>query len=81
MIGTWHRSFHAAFEAVFEAQLPGPLPADTRDAEVAAATFALEGAITHPLDDATTSALCHIIADRLQHAAGVRLATSPQSAL
>lgn len=80
VIGTWHRSFHAAFETVFETQLQGPLQADTRDAEVAAATFALEGAITHPLDDATTSALCHIIADRLQHAAGAPPATVPRPA-
>lgn len=78
VIGTWHRSFHAAFEAVFEAQLPGAEHADGRDAEIAAATFALEGAITHPLDDATTRALCHLIADRLQHAANAGRATSPQ---
>ena len=78
VIGTWHRSFHAAFEGVFEAQLPGAEQAEGRDAEVAAATFALEGAITHPLDDATTRSLCHLVAERLHHAAsGARPATSP----
>ncbi len=64
-ISTWHQSFHAAFEEVFESQLSSPIPEADRAVEIAAATFALEGAITHPLDDATTRALCQSIADRL----------------
>ena len=65
-VATWHTGFHRRMEALFERQLPGPLPADRRVAEVAAATFALEGALTHDLDDATTAQLCEITAERLQ---------------
>ncbi len=68
-ISAWHTGFHQAFEEIFERQLPGPVPAQRRAAEAAAATFALEGAITHDLDDVATQQLCQIIADRLHRAA------------
>lgn len=68
-ISAWHERFHSAFEDVFEDQLPRPLPNADRDAEIAAATFAIEGAITHPLDDLTTHALCRLLARRLHRAA------------
>lgn len=68
-IATWHTGFHRTFEDLFERQLPGPLPAENRAAESAVATYAIEGAITHDLDDATTSRLCRITAERLTLAA------------
>lgn len=61
----WHEHFHTSFEHVFEAQLPGPLAEDRRATELAIATFALEGAITHPLDDVITRQLCAEVAGRL----------------
>lgn len=64
-VSDWHERFHTAFEDLFEDQLPSPIPDADRDAEIAAATFALEGAITHPLDARTTRALCGLLADRL----------------
>jgi AcrR family transcriptional regulator len=67
-ISAWHTGFHQTFEEIFERQLPGPVPTQRRAAEAAAATFALEGAITHDLDEATTQQLCQLIADRLHHA-------------
>ncbi len=70
-IGEWHQRFHTLFEDAFERQLPRPIPAADRGAEIAAATFALEGAITHPLDAPTTRALCALLADRLHRAASV----------
>ena len=68
-ISAWHTGFHQTFEEIFERQLPGPVPLQRRAAEAAAATFALEGAITHDLDEVTTQQLCQIIAERLHHAA------------
>ncbi len=68
-VSAWHTGFHHAFQEIFERQLPGPVPTQRRAAEAAAATFALEGAITHDLDRATTQQLCQIIADRLHHTA------------
>ena len=67
-ISAWHTGFHQTFEKIFERQLPGPVPIQRRAAEAAAATFALEGAITHDLDEVTTQQLCQIIAERLHHA-------------
>lgn len=63
-VRTWHTGFHTTFEALFTRQLPGPIA----PAEIAVATFALEGAITHDLDDETTRQLCAVVADRLHHA-------------
>ena len=68
-IDTWHTDFHQTFEDLFERQLPAPIPAEHRAAEAAVATYALEGAITHDLDDTTTHQLCHITAERLEMAA------------
>lgn len=65
----WHTGFHQSFENLFERQLAGPLAAEHRTAEFAAATFTLEGAITHDIDEATTDQLCKITADRLHRAA------------
>jgi AcrR family transcriptional regulator len=67
-ISAWHTGFHQTFEEIFERQLPRPVPTQRRAAEAAAATFALEGAITHDLDEITTQQLCQIIAERLHHA-------------
>jgi AcrR family transcriptional regulator len=67
-ISAWHAGFHQTFEEIFERQLPGPVPTQRRAAEAAAATFALEGAITHDLDEVTTQQLCQIIAERLHQA-------------
>ncbi len=64
-IDSWHAGFHQTFEDLFERQLPGPIPAERRAAEVAMATYALEGAITHDLDDTTTQQLCRMTAERL----------------
>lgn len=64
-IAEWHRNFHARMEALFEIQLPHSLPAPERAAEVHLATFAIEGAITHDLDEPSTLRLCRAIADRL----------------
>ncbi|GAA2573533.1 TetR/AcrR family transcriptional regulator [Pseudonocardia hydrocarbonoxydans] len=75
-VRTWHTGFHTTFEALFTRQLPGPIATDRRPAEIAVATFALEGAITHDLDDETTRQLCAVVADRLHHAATV--ATTPR---
>lgn len=69
-VATWHAGFHRSVEALFERQLPGPVAAERRAAEAAAATFALEGALTHDLDEATTGQLCEIVAERLYQAAG-----------
>ncbi len=52
------RAISPDLEELFERELPYPVSADNRAAEVAAATFALEGAITHPIDSPTTKALC-----------------------
>ncbi|KMS86503.1 TetR/AcrR family transcriptional regulator [Prauserella rugosa] len=65
----WHTGFHQTFENLFERQLPGPLTTEHRAAEIAGATFALEGAITHDLDDTTTRQLCQITAEHLHRAA------------
>ncbi|MEU7790736.1 TetR/AcrR family transcriptional regulator [Amycolatopsis sp. NPDC049159] len=67
-VAAWHTGFHRSIEALFERQLPGPFPAERRAAEAAAATFALEGALVHDLDDTTTGQLCEIVAERLHHA-------------
>jgi AcrR family transcriptional regulator len=67
-VAAWHSGFHRSIEALVERQLPGPVPADRRAAEAAAATFALEGALTHDLDATTTEQLCDIIAERLHRA-------------
>lgn len=64
----WHTGFHQSFENLFERQLANPPAAEHRIAEFAAATFTLEGAITHSMDDATTEQLCKITADRLHRA-------------
>ncbi|WP_158075642.1 TetR/AcrR family transcriptional regulator [Actinokineospora bangkokensis] len=69
VIDEWHTGFHRTLEQVFAANLPHPIPADRRVAEVAAATFTLEGAITHAVDADTTRGLCAIAADRLMTAA------------
>jgi AcrR family transcriptional regulator len=71
-VRAWHTGFHQTFEQLVERQLPGRVPADRYAAEAATATFALEGAITHDLDEATTRQLCQIVADHLH-----RAATSP----
>ncbi|MGH3377949.1 MAG: TetR/AcrR family transcriptional regulator [Actinoallomurus sp.] len=71
-VATWHTGFHRSVEDLFERQLPGPVAADRRAAEVAAATFALEGALTHDLDDTTTGQLCEIVSERLYHAVDPR---------
>lgn len=65
----WHTGFHRRFEDLFERQLADSLTAEHRTAEFAAATFVLEGAITHSIDEATTEQLCEITADRLHRAA------------
>ncbi|GAB2649623.1 helix-turn-helix domain-containing protein [Saccharopolyspora gloriosae] len=75
-VRSWHDSFHRTFEEIFERRLTSPFAAEHRAGEVAAATFALEGAITHDLDDTTTRRLCEITADRLHHAAALNPATS-----
>jgi AcrR family transcriptional regulator len=69
VVHAWHIGFHQTFEQLFKRQLPGRVPADRYAAEAATATFALEGAITHDLDDATTRQLCQIVADHLHHVA------------
>lgn len=76
-VATWHRKFHHSVEALFERQLPVPVIADRRAAEVAAAAFALEGALTHDLDDRTTGQLCEIVAERLHRAVEPSARTSP----
>ena len=68
-ISAWHTDFHQTVEQLFERQLPGPIPTERSAAEAAAATYALEGAITHNLDDTTSQQLCQLIAERLHHAA------------
>ncbi|WP_030548796.1 TetR/AcrR family transcriptional regulator [Streptomyces albus] len=68
-VRTWHTGFHRTIEDLFEGQLSQPLAGQDRPSEVAVATFALEGAITHDIDEATTRSLCTIIADRLHLAA------------
>jgi len=78
-VRAWHAGFHQTFEGLFERRLPRPLPAERRHAEIAAATFALEGAITHELDDATTRQLCEVLADRLQYAAAADTTTAEQA--
>ncbi|WP_258348962.1 TetR/AcrR family transcriptional regulator [Saccharopolyspora gregorii] len=65
----WHTGFHRRFEDLFERQLADSLTAEHRTAQIAAATFVLEGAITHSIDEATTEQLCEITADRLHRAA------------
>lgn len=77
-VATWHQKFHHSVEALFERQLPAPVIADRCAAEAAAATFALEGALTHDLDDTTTGQLCEIVAERL-HRAVEPSGTSPVS--
>jgi AcrR family transcriptional regulator len=64
-VRSWHEQFHRTFEELFERQLPGRVPESRRAAEAAAAAFALEGAVNHDLDEATTRQLCEIVADRL----------------
>lgn len=68
-VRAWHVGFHQTVEQLFEPQLPGRVPADRYAAEAATATFALEGAITHDLDDATTRQLCEAVAEHLNRAA------------
>lgn len=65
----WHEQFHYAVEQLVHDQLPGRIPDDRFAAEAAAATFALEGAITHDLDDTTSLQLCEIVVAQLRHAA------------
>ncbi len=79
-ISAWHTNFHQTFEQLFARQLPGPIPPKRRAAETAAATYALEGAITHNLDDTTTQQLCQLIADRLHHAAATNTPTEAPTA-
>jgi AcrR family transcriptional regulator len=67
-IAQWHSRFHDTVEELFERQLPGEIPSSARAQEVAAATFALEGAVIHDLDHTTTRQLCHTVAERLQQA-------------
>lgn len=69
----WHTDFHRSFEDLFERQLTAPLTPEHRTAEIAAATFTLEGAITHGLDEATTRQLCRITAERLHHTADTEM--------
>ena len=78
-VATWHTGFHRSVEDLFTRRLPGPVPARRRAAEVAAATFALEGALTHDLDDTTTAQLCEIVAERLHHATEVPAADGTRS--
>lgn len=67
-IAQWHSRFHETVEELFERQLPGEIPPAARPQEVAAATFALEGAVIHDLDHTTTRRLCRSVAERLQQA-------------
>jgi AcrR family transcriptional regulator len=64
-VAEWHSSFHRRLEALFEDQLTIELTGARRDAEAAVVTFAIEGAVTHDLDDGATAALCHALAQRL----------------
>ncbi len=64
-IAEWHAGFHTQMEALFEDQLTMEVSGAERDAEAAVVTFALEGAVTHDLDAAATTDLCHSLAQRL----------------
>ena len=70
-VAEWHTRFHETVEELFEGQLPGKIPASARAQEAAAATFALEGALIHDLDLATTRRLCASVAERLREASRV----------
>lgn len=64
-VAEWHSGFHRQMEALFEEQLTIEVSGARRDAEVAAITFALEGAVTHDLGAGATTALCHVLVQRL----------------
>ena len=64
-IAEWHSGFHRQMEALFEDQLTIEVSGVERDAEVAVVTFAIEGAVTHDLDAAATTDLCHSLVQRL----------------
>lgn len=74
-VRNWHEQFHSAVEQLVHDQLPGRIPDDRFAAEAAAASFALEGAITHELDDTTSLQLCEIVVAQLRRAAE----TSPRN--
>lgn len=66
-IAAWHAGFHRQVEALFfEEQVTIELARARRDAEVAVATFAIEGAVTHDLDADATAGLCDALAGRLE---------------
>jgi AcrR family transcriptional regulator len=66
VIAQWHAAFHGQMEALFEQQLGVQLTGLRREAEAAAVTFAIEGAIVHDLSADAVANLCESLATRVQ---------------
>ncbi len=65
-VAQWHNNFHLLTASVFRFELEssGADPA-TLDAEVTIGVFAIEGLLTHPLDEDQQRAICDVLATRL----------------
>lgn len=64
-IDEWHTGFHALTEGMFRATLEqAGVDRDGIDAEVKIGVFAVEGMLTHALDDAEQQAICRRLAEQ-----------------
>lgn len=63
--GQWHDNLHLLTSSVFRFELEGSGAAtETLDAEVMIGVFAMEGLLTHPLDEDQQRAICDVLAER-----------------
>jgi len=63
-LNAWHDAFHATTEGLLRASIEPAVPASAVDAEVRIAVFAVEGLLTHPLEEPDQRAICERLADR-----------------
>jgi len=63
-LNAWHDAFHATTEGLLRSSIQRSVPAESIDAEVRIAVFAIEGLLTHALSEPDQRAICERLAAR-----------------